>query len=277
MSRCQSCGDDFILPPDRWQGEGEAPEWWWKHPHYGECDAFADGKCAECRDCWSPPESAELLAAPPIDTGARQEAHETRWRVVQDFLYDLLEESGVHVKDEYLAKQAQALLAAIPVAATEAEAREKPTIEELEAILEEKNLEVVILPNGEVGTRERPVVHSLEDILIPTATKVPKGEDDGIDVISALVGLAATATGEDERWLLYAVERLRYHAARSSGDHERTGGATIEEAEPVAWGTHDPSPEWDGLSEVALNPSDLDVLKGEVLVPLFDHPPGKPE
>lgn len=50
-----------------------------------------------------------------------------------------------------------------------------------------------------------------------------------------------------------------------------------EPSSPVAWGTHDPSPEWDGLSEVALNPSDLDVLKGEVVIPLYDHPPGETE
>ncbi len=46
--------------------------------------------------------------------------------------------------------------------------KRKPTIAELEAILEEGNIRIEILPDGSVHTVKEPTVHQLEDILAPT-------------------------------------------------------------------------------------------------------------
>ncbi len=52
-----------------------------------------------------------------------------------------------------------------PAATEERGEPEKPTIAELEAIMEEDDLELTILPNGEVRTQKRPTVHALEDMV----------------------------------------------------------------------------------------------------------------
>ncbi len=48
------------------------------------------------------------------------------------------------------------------------QAPKKPTIAELEAIMERDDLELTILPSGEVRTQKRVTVHALEDIVEQT-------------------------------------------------------------------------------------------------------------
>jgi len=54
---------------------------------------------------------------------------------------------------------------AASIAPSSPEPEAKPTIEELEAIMKEDDLEIAILPTGEVTTQKKPVVHALEDIV----------------------------------------------------------------------------------------------------------------
>lgn len=42
---------------------------------------------------------------------------------------------------------------------------QQPTIEELEKLLDEDDLSIAILPNGEVRAVKRPTIHDLPDIL----------------------------------------------------------------------------------------------------------------
>ncbi len=189
---------------------------------------------------------------------------------------------------------------------------EKPTIAELEAIMEEDDLELTILPNGEVRTQKRPTVHALEDMVEQAPEdktmeelaaslkqkfgKVPKwfqryaAVPIGTRIMAnrKKAGLTQVQLGERVGYTQGAVSLIEsgernppyYVVVRlleccGARLNVLRAAATLAQAEPVAHVRIDQEPDGTSYDLRWTTPHGADLPPGEYA--LFTHPPAEPE